>query len=120
MNTDKHRWGFLFRPGSFWIGTHRAADGSRWCVNLLPGCTLWFGAPPAPRPAGRELLQLMFTRKHDGAEIEVDCMGCPRCKNYIWAARTEIELPQFCAYCGLRFEGSRKISSGDMQRIQGF
>lgn len=119
MSADR-KFGFVFRPGSFWVGAHRAADGARWCVNLLPCCTVWFGRPPAPKPTGRELLKMVFTRNLDGAEMEVACCGCPRCKNFVWAARTEIEPPKFCAYCGLQFEGLRQVSNEEIRQLQVF
>lgn len=33
--------GFLFRPGSMWIGAHYSANHKRVCLNLLPCCTIW-------------------------------------------------------------------------------
>lgn len=35
------RWGFLFRPGSLWVGVHWSAQNKRWCINVVPCVTLW-------------------------------------------------------------------------------
>jgi hypothetical protein len=34
--------GLLFNPNAFWIGAHYSHRAQRWCVNLLPGFTLWY------------------------------------------------------------------------------
>ncbi len=39
---DRFRIGFLFRPGSFWVGAHWSGVHKRLCLNLLPMCTIWF------------------------------------------------------------------------------
>lgn len=33
--------GFIFRPGSLWVGAHYASYNKRLCLNLLPMVTLW-------------------------------------------------------------------------------
>jgi hypothetical protein len=33
--------GFLFRPGSFWIGVHWSPYNKRFCINVIPMVTLW-------------------------------------------------------------------------------
>lgn len=33
--------GWLFRPGSFWIGLHWSAENKRICVNFVPCITFW-------------------------------------------------------------------------------
>jgi hypothetical protein len=42
--------GFLFQLGGFWIGAHYSCKERRWCINLIPCCTLWValkgGNPP--------------------------------------------------------------------------
>lgn len=35
------RIGFKFRLGSLWVGAHWSPKNRRWCVNLLPCCTVW-------------------------------------------------------------------------------
>lgn len=36
------RFGFLMRPGSIWVGMHYSPENKRFCINLLPCCTIWF------------------------------------------------------------------------------
>ncbi|MCK9606225.1 MAG: hypothetical protein M0R33_07205 [Methylomonas sp.] len=39
------RAGWLFRPGSLWIGVHCSAYNKRLCINLLPCVTVWVVMP---------------------------------------------------------------------------
>ena len=34
--------GFVFRPESFWVGLHYSEFNRRYCLNLLPCCTIWW------------------------------------------------------------------------------
>jgi hypothetical protein len=42
--------GFLFQLGGLWVGAHYSRTERRWCINLLPCCTIWIalkgGRPP--------------------------------------------------------------------------
>lgn len=42
--------GWLFRPGSMWIGVHYSRYNRRWCINLLPCVTLWVTKPGGRMP----------------------------------------------------------------------
>lgn len=39
------RYGWLFRPGSLWIGAHWSPGNKRLCINLLPCVTVWVVMP---------------------------------------------------------------------------
>lgn len=41
MENNRVRWGFKFGKGSGWIGAHWSKHNRRWCINLLPFCTIW-------------------------------------------------------------------------------
>lgn len=38
----KLEYGFLFRIQSFWIGLHYSKHCKRYCLNIIPCCTLWW------------------------------------------------------------------------------
>lgn len=48
----KPRWrcGFLFRPGSLWVGAHWAGHNKRLCLNLIPMVTFWVTLPGGVPP----------------------------------------------------------------------
>ena len=33
--------GILFQLGGAWIGAHYSTYNKRWCINVLPCCTIW-------------------------------------------------------------------------------
>lgn len=33
--------GVLLNPHALWIGAHYSPGNRRWCINLLPGVTVW-------------------------------------------------------------------------------
>ncbi len=33
--------GIMFRLESFWIGAHYSKRNKRWCINPIPGMTVW-------------------------------------------------------------------------------
>lgn len=33
--------GLLFNKGSLWVGAHYSKHNRRWCINLIPCCTVW-------------------------------------------------------------------------------
>lgn len=35
-------FGILFRYQSFWIGLHYSKHCKRYCLNIVPCCTLWW------------------------------------------------------------------------------
>lgn len=35
-------FGILFRYQSFWIGLHYSKHCKRYCLNIIPCCTLWW------------------------------------------------------------------------------
>lgn len=37
--------GFVFRPGSLWVGAHWSSYNRRLCVNLIPMFTIKITAP---------------------------------------------------------------------------
>ena len=37
--------GILFNPGALWIGAHWSPHNRRWCINVLPGVTVWITLP---------------------------------------------------------------------------
>ncbi|MDT4329793.1 hypothetical protein RPD76_07715 [Methylomonas sp. MV1] len=39
------RYGWLFRPGSLWIGAHWSPANKRLCINLIPCVTVWVVMP---------------------------------------------------------------------------
>jgi hypothetical protein len=39
------RTGWLFRPGSLWIGAHWSKANRRWCINFVPCVTFWIVLP---------------------------------------------------------------------------
>ena len=43
-------WGILFQRGGLWVGGHYSTYNKRWCINIIPCCTIWFckegGTPP--------------------------------------------------------------------------
>lgn len=41
LNYD-NKWGLIFRLGSFWIGCHYSPYNKRFCLNIIPGITLWW------------------------------------------------------------------------------
>lgn len=34
-------WGLLFNPYALWVGSHYSKHHKRYCINLIPGLTLW-------------------------------------------------------------------------------
>jgi hypothetical protein len=50
FGTSKVAAGWLFRPGSLWIGAHWSKANRRWCINLLPMVTLWVCLKGGKRP----------------------------------------------------------------------
>lgn len=30
-----------FQIGGLWLGAHYSKHNRRWCINLIPCCTLW-------------------------------------------------------------------------------
>jgi ribosomal protein L37AE/L43A len=67
--------------------------------------------------AARRAPKFRFTR-YDGVAFELDCMNCPQCKNYWFVRRVLIEIPPFCPYCGVRFEGVALIPNVTMNEHQ--
>lgn len=51
---NRWRWGWLFRPGSLWMGMHWSPYNRRACINLLPCVTLWVCPPGGTAPVGHE------------------------------------------------------------------
>ena len=49
------RAGWLFNAGALWIGAHYSPSNRRWCINLVPGLTVWITLPGGlpPDRAGR-------------------------------------------------------------------
>lgn len=50
--------GFLFQPAGLWIGAHYSRFNRRWCINLLPCCTIWFtlaGGKPSEKAVRRRV-----------------------------------------------------------------
>lgn len=43
-------FGLLFNKHSLWMGAHYSAYNKRWCINLIPCCTLWITAPGGKTP----------------------------------------------------------------------
>lgn len=39
------RLGVLFQKGGLWVGAHWSPVNRRWCINLLPCCTIWISLP---------------------------------------------------------------------------
>lgn len=39
------QFGFVFRPGSLWVGAHWSSYNKRLCVNLIPMFTIKITAP---------------------------------------------------------------------------
>jgi hypothetical protein len=35
-------WGIIIRPKSFWVGLHYSDYCRRFCLNIIPGVTLWW------------------------------------------------------------------------------
>ena len=35
-------WGIIFRLKSFWMGCHYSDWNKRYCLNILPGFTIWW------------------------------------------------------------------------------
>lgn len=46
------KWGVIFRWQSFWVGVHYSSKAQRWCVNLIPGVTVWVAKPNGLAPTG--------------------------------------------------------------------
>ena len=44
------RAGLLFQKGGVWVGVHYSNYNRRWCINLLPCCTLWVMLPGGRTP----------------------------------------------------------------------
>ncbi len=36
------RWGIVLRYESFWIGVHYSGYNKRFCLNIIPGLTIWW------------------------------------------------------------------------------
>lgn len=34
--------GIIFRPHSLWMGLHYSEYNKRYCLNLIPCCTIWW------------------------------------------------------------------------------
>lgn len=34
-------WGVLFQRGGIWIGAQYSTYNKRWCINIIPCCTIW-------------------------------------------------------------------------------
>lgn len=82
-----------------------------WCWYRQTALNWW------TRRAVRRAPKFRFLR-YDGEAFELDCQNCTRCKNYWFVRRADIELPLFCPYCGVRFEGAALISNAAMTRHQ--
>lgn len=48
--TGFFKFGFIVRPGSFWIGAHWSKHNRRWCINLVPCVTFWVTLPGGKTP----------------------------------------------------------------------
>jgi hypothetical protein len=57
------------------------------------------------------LLRVLLGAKLEGPEL--DGVRCCRCQNFFWVTDAHIEPPAFCAYCGTRFTGHRKVTGAD-------
>lgn len=44
------RAGFLFQPGALWVGLHYSSFNRRFCLNVLPCCTVWLCLPGGNLP----------------------------------------------------------------------
>jgi len=41
---------FLVRKGSLWVGAHWSRANRRWCINLIPCCTICIVLKGGQRP----------------------------------------------------------------------
>lgn len=41
MNYDI-TWGFILRWKSFWLGLHYSDYNDKYCLNIIPGFTIWW------------------------------------------------------------------------------
>lgn len=46
----------------------------------------------------------------------VEGLKCHTCKNHFWVEDSSIELPKFCPWCGVEFDGVEKISEEEFNR----
>ena len=46
------QWGVIFRLSSFWVGVHYSKKAQRWCINVVPGVTVWIATPSGKAPKG--------------------------------------------------------------------
>lgn len=45
------KFGFIFRLGSAWLGVHWSPYNRRYCINVIPCCTLlWVTLPGGNTP----------------------------------------------------------------------
>lgn len=42
--------GVLLNPHALWIGAHYSPANRRWCINILPGATVWLTLPGGKAP----------------------------------------------------------------------
>jgi hypothetical protein len=40
--SKRYQVGLIIRLSSFWIGLHYSEYNRRYCLNLIPGITLWW------------------------------------------------------------------------------
>jgi ribosomal protein L37AE/L43A len=45
-------------------------------------------------------------------------MTCCVCKNYWFVRRVQIEVPPFCPYCGVKFDGVALVSNEELRESQ--
>ncbi len=43
--------GFLFNWRSLWVGLHYSSYNRRFCLNLIPCCTVWLCLPGGVTPS---------------------------------------------------------------------
>lgn len=60
--------------------------------------------------------KMIFRMEGCGETRLVDLLVCSKCKNHFWIELAEIELPCFCAYCGVKFEGVTYKSGEELRK----
>ena len=44
------KFGILVQKGGLWVGVHYSPYNRRYCINLIPGITIWVALPGGKTP----------------------------------------------------------------------
>ena len=68
-NISTKNFGFIFRPKSFWMGIHYSDYNKRFCMNIIPCCTIWWIKKGGVRPD--EMKQNTYSKQQVSKALDI-------------------------------------------------